>query len=603
MADSHKPIAAPAPEPVNPYVPPDEPEDAPLTGRQRAWLVVRVILKRVRFFAILAAVGALIVHWDRIKTEWDRWTHPRAVASRELAADQEFFCPMHPNVVRSSYEPNGSVPNCPLCGMPLSLRKKGEKEKLPDGITARVQLSPERIQMAGVETVAVEYRPMARQTVTVGYVAFDESRQSRVVSRVAGYVEKLYVDKTFATVREGDPLAEIYSPDLYSTARELLMASRPGVSADLAQSSRKRLKLLGVGDQEIDEIVRSGAANPRLVIRSPQSGYVTAKKVVVGASVEMGMTLLEVADLSKVWIEADVYEKDVPYLAVGQKVEATVEAFPNRVFAGQLALVVPQLDATTRTNRIRFELENPGHELRPGMFATVRINTPLDNVEPFRSLARKGTAATTLVSSGGATPRVEVLAVPERAVVDTGAKKIVYVERMPGIFEGVEVQLGPRVELEVHGRKVDYYPIVQGLQPGDRVVAAGAFLIDAETRLNPAAASGYFGAMGTQQDRAAPSGPKTPGATKPEPPKPLRKPSEEERNHVAELPEEDRAAASAQTYCPIRNLPLGSMGVPYKLTLQGKTVFLCCKGCVGQAKREPEETLKRVEEFLTHAVP
>ena len=125
---------------------------------------------------------------------WERWTRPRSGVARQLEPGQEFYCPMDPQVIRSTYEPNGDVPKCPICGMPLSLRKKGETPKLPEGITGRVQLSPERIQLAGIKTVPVEYRPVAKQTTTVGYVTYDESRLSRIVSRVEGYVEKLYVD-------------------------------------------------------------------------------------------------------------------------------------------------------------------------------------------------------------------------------------------------------------------------------------------------------------------------------------------------------------------------------------------------------------------------
>ena len=166
--------------------------------------------------------------------------------------------------------------------MPLSIRKKGEAAKLPPGVTGRVQLSPERIQLAGIQTVPVEYRPMAKQTKTVGYVTFDESRLSRIVSRVDGYVEKLYVDKTFTVVHKGDPLAEIYSPELYSTARELVVASRGGGVGDLAAAARSKLLLLGVSQQEIDAIAAAGKPSPRLVIRSPQTGYVVEKKIVRG---------------------------------------------------------------------------------------------------------------------------------------------------------------------------------------------------------------------------------------------------------------------------------------------------------------------------------
>ena len=166
-------------------------------------------------------------------------------------------------------------------------------------------------------------------------------RLSRIVSRVDGYVEKLYVDKTFDVVHKGDPLAEIYSPELYSTAQELILATRGGGVGDLAAAARNKLLLLGVSQQEIDGIVASGKPSLRLVIRSPQTGYVVDKKIVVGASVEAKMTLFEVADLSTVWVEADVYEKDIPFLQVGQEVEATVEAYPNRTFTGKLALIYP----------------------------------------------------------------------------------------------------------------------------------------------------------------------------------------------------------------------------------------------------------------------
>ena len=200
----------------------------PTTRWQKLRLVGLVILKRVRFIAVLAGVWMFIGYWDTVMNYWDKWIQPRSVAERELEAGSEFYCPMDPQVVRSTYEPNGDVPKCPICGMPLSQRKKAQAAKLPEGITGRVQLSPERIQLAGIKTVAVDYRPIAKQTKTVGYITFDESRLSRIVSRVEGYVEKLYVDETYTVVHKGDPLAEIYSPELYSTARELVLASRPG---------------------------------------------------------------------------------------------------------------------------------------------------------------------------------------------------------------------------------------------------------------------------------------------------------------------------------------------------------------------------------------
>lgn len=570
-----------------------------LSGWRRFLLVLKVIEVRLRFIAVLVAVGLFIGYWETAKNYWDKWTRPTAVAQRQLGPDQEFFCPMHPNVVRDTYEPNGDVPKCPICGMPLSIRRKGEKEALPQGITGRVQFTPEQIQLAGVRTVPVDYRPLVKQTTTVGYVTYDESRLSRVVTRVSGYVEKLYIDKTFVTVRAGEPLAEIYSPELYSAAQELLLAGENGALGELASAARQRLQLFGVSAEEIDAIVCQRQAPTRLVLRSPQAGYVIEKKVVVGSSVEPGMTLLQVADLSAVWVEAEVFEKDVGFLQVGQRVEATVEAYPGRVFPGRVELIYPVFETATRTNRVRFVLENPQAELRPGMYATVRIETPLDTL-PLVRQAMEQRPRIVEVSAGGEKPQPRFLVIPERAVVDTGTKQIVYVQRQPGLFEGVEVQLGPRVELRENGRIVDYYPVLAGLQPGENVAAAGAFLIDAETRLNPAAASTYFGASGGPQSGSRP-GPSGPSGARPEGPAERKKPTAEHLHRVAELPEPDRQLALRQKWCPVTGNPLGSMGVPVKITLRGRPVFLCCRGCVGKAKREPDETLKKTGVFVAEA--
>jgi len=215
------------------------------------------------------------------------------------------------------------------------------------------------------------------------------------------------------------------------------------------------------------------------------------------------MTLLEVADLKTVWVEAEVYEKDIAFLQGGQRVEATVEAIPNTTFSGKIALVYPQLDTATRTNRVRFELANPQQQLRPGMFATVRISTPLERIEPYKGLLAQGRPVRLAAHGAGAkAAEHEFLVVPERAVVDSGSRQIVYVERQPGLFAGVELQLGPR--------SGEFYPVLKGLRAGEKVAAAGGFLIDAETRLNPAAASTYYGASGGPQSHGSSSTPAPP---------------------------------------------------------------------------------------------
>ena len=297
------------------------------------------------------------------------------------------------------------------------------------------------------------------------------------------------------------------------------------------------------------------------------------------------MTLLEIADLSAVWIEADVYEKDLAFVREGQAVEASVEAMPNRVFAGKAALVYPQLDAATRTNRVRLAVANPGEALRPGMYATVRIHVPLGEIEPFKSLPAKHSTLRMAVAADGRQVE-EALAVPERAVIDTGAKQIVYIERQPGVFEGVEVQLGPR--------NGDYYAVAEGLSAGDRVAAAGAFLIDAETRLNPAAATGYLGAQGGPV-RAARRRANRPARTIPA--RRSEEWTEEQLKNIARLPAADQAAARTQRRCPVTGLPLGAMGVPVKITLKGQAVFLCCPGCVEPASKQADKILQKAAEL------
>jgi membrane fusion protein, copper/silver efflux system len=531
---------------------------------QKIKMVLKVIEVRLRFIAVLLLTFLVIVYWDTIANHWEKWTRPATAASSDMLAGEEYYCPMDPGVIRDRPDPGGKTPHCPICGMPLSLRKIGVKEPLPPGVTGRVQLSPERVQLAGVQTVEVAYRPMTLQTVTVGNVAYDESRLSRIVSRVGGYVEKLYVDRTFVPVAKGDPLAEIYSPELFATSQELLLASRRNANEDLVRNARERLKLLGVADEEIESIISSGKALPRLTLRAPRGGQVIGKQIVAGMKVDEGMTLLEIVDLSVVWIEADVFEKDIGNLHIGQTIEATVEAIPGKTFTGKIAAVYARLNTDTRTNRVRFEVNNDSSDLRPGMFATVRIDTPLTSLKAFENIAKDG----------------QVPAVPEAAVIDTGVQKIVYIERKPGIFEGVEVELGPQVG--------GYYPIAKGLEPGQKIVAAGSFLIDAETRLKPVAVA-YTG---------------TSGGTKTESPQaisstaaPSADLSAKSIANIEKLPLEDQKLAKEQKTCPITNQPLGSMGVPVVVTLDGQKVFLCCSGCIEEAKKDPKKTLKKVTEL------
>ncbi len=313
------------------------------------------------------------------------------------------------------------------------------------------------------------------------------------------------------------------------------------------------------------------------------------------------------ADLSTVWVEAQVYEDELSFLREGLEVAATTKAFPGRTFTGTVAFVHPHLDAATRTLRVRIDMPNPRHDLRPGMYATVVLEVPVVQLGTFTNaladdwgmevltddMARVWAGSAMTFASAGAGPLLRagvaraiaahglVLAVPESAVIDTGSRKIVYRQTEPGVYEGVLVLLGPRCG--------GYYPVLRGLEPGEQVATAGSFLIDAETRLTGGLGSIYFGASGgPQADKHAAAAVRS-SLTDDEDGK--------LKSALAKLSPEDRKLAEAQRLCPVLKSRLGSMGRPVKLLLNGQPVFLCCKGCEAEARARPEKTLATVREL------
>jgi Cu(I)/Ag(I) efflux system membrane fusion protein len=521
-------------------------EEAPLTRWQKFRLVVKVVELRLRFIALMALTGLAFAYWDTIWNRYDKWMRPAAERHASVSGI-EYYCPMHPQVVQD--QPG----TCPICGMPLAKRKKGEKATLSEGLTARVQLAPFQVAQAGIETAVVGYAPLTQTLTTVGYVAFDERRMANIVSKVAGKsrVEKLYVNFTGQDVEAGQPLAELYSPELNQAIQELLTATK---SADqsarpqtalarsfledlraMAGASAEKLKRWGITQSQIDEILKKGQTDFKFTILSPVRGHVFKKNVVEGDEVREGQTMFEIIDLHTVWVQAQVYEQQLGLVREGQAALATVDAFPGETFTGKVEFIQPHLDPTTRTVEVRYALDNPGHRLRPGMFATVTLETPIADTPPFRrhltttrasqadgrpvsltadeqqicpvTNAKLGSMGDPiLVEAEGQRvwtcckacppklkaqpakylarlvppPFGQVLSVPESAVIDTGVRKVVYVESEPGVFEGREVVLGPRI-----GNR---FPVMEGLAPGEKVAAAGAFLIDAESRINPGAA-------------------------------------------------------------------------------------------------------------------
>jgi Cu(I)/Ag(I) efflux system membrane fusion protein len=579
----------------------------PAFGRlSRAWWWLRFALRvnaaRMRFIAVLLAVGAVIAYWDTLSAYYEKWARPAAVAAA-AASDVEFWCPMHPAVVRDHAD------KCPICGMPLSPRRKGEKseeEPLPPGVISRVQLTPYRVALAGIQTSEIGYLPLKKEIRTVGFVEFDERRLKRITARVTGKsrIDKLHVNVTGQMVHAGDPVAQLYSPELVVTAQNLLDAKTSG-NPVLERMARDRLNLWGIADDEIAGILKTGKPVTNVTIRAPISGHVIRKYQVEGEYVDEGARLFDVADLSTVWIEAQVYEDELAFLKEGLEVVATAKAFPGRTFRGTVAFVHPHLDAATRTLRVRFDMDNAHHDLRPGMYTTVALEVPVVQMDSFThgladdwsaelladAAARLWFGSALPFATAGAGPLLSaavahgiaaqglVLAVPESAVIDTGSRKIVYRQAEPGVYDGVLVQLGPRCGAS--------YPVLRGLEPGDKVATAGSFLIDAETRLTSGLGSIYFGASGGPQADKHTGAAMRPSLTDDEDAK--------VQAGLAKLSPEDRKLAEAQRLCPVLKSRLGSMGRPVKLMLNGQPVFLCCKGCEDEARADIDTTLATVE--------
>lgn len=329
-----------------------------------------------------------------------------------------------------------------------------------------VQISPQRLQSIGVKTGEVERKLVEDEIRTTGNVAVDERRLAYVQVRFSGYIQKVFADATYQFARKGQPLFTIYSPDLVATEREYLVAKQnqqqvaqstvPGVTASAASlldAAAERLKQWGVPQQEIARLESTGQVQQELEVDSPVSGYITERNALPSVAVQPEMRLYTIADLSTVWVQAQVFQNDLERIKVGAPATLSVNTYPGRTFTGRVDFIYPQVDMDTRTAKVRVVFSNPGLQLKPGMFVNVNLKIPMGHQ----------------------------LVIPTTGVLQSGTREIVFVERSDGYLEPREVQLGSRFGGD--------FIVLKGLKAGEQIITSANFLIDSESQLQAALGS------------------------------------------------------------------------------------------------------------------
>jgi len=401
---------------------------------------------------------------------------------------QLWTCSMHPFIIKD--KPG----TCPICGMELIKKidnaasgEQSAEQKQQADMLGHVSLSPTQRVMANVATVAAQQSVMNKEINAVGIVQYDQTRQAKVTAWIAGRVDKLHVNAVGMYVSKDKPVAELYSPDLLATQQEYLLAVKsrdqlksspiPAISGNgdgLVASARQRLMLFGVKEGQIAELEKAGKPNIRLPIYTPQSGVVIEKMVQQGQYVNVGEVLFNVADLSRVWVEIELYENEFSSIRIGQRVEIRSQSFPGKAFSGKIAFIYPFLDPKTRTVKARVEMPNPGVKLKPDMFVNAIIKLPLGSS----------------------------IVLPVTAVMDSGKRQTVWVETAPGMFEPRDVQVGERTD--------DKIQILSGVKVGEKVAVSGAYLIDSESQLKGGGGEDHSRHTGGKPDEKKPQTPAKP---------------------------------------------------------------------------------------------
>jgi RND family efflux transporter MFP subunit len=359
-----------------------------------------------------------------------------------------------------TYNKPGKAPD----GMDLVPKYADEEDTgLSSMAVGTIKISPQKQQLIGVQTTPVRHEVLVRTVRTTGQITADETRIAHVHVKINGFIEDVFVDYVGQLVKKGQPLFTVYSPDLVSTQEEYLIAKRGdkylGTSQfaevsqgarSLLRSTRERLKLWDISDEQIKKLDETGEVSRTLTFYSPISGFVMERKAFPQTSITPDTDLYQITDFSTVWVNADVYEYEVPFVKVGQRAVIQLSYYPGKSYTGKIAYIYPTVDPTTRTVKVRIELPNPGFDLKPQMLANVQMNIDYGHQ----------------------------VVIPQEAVLDSGDKQYVFVVHNEGVFEPRTVQLGAKFEGKV--------AVLSGLKTGETIVTSGNFLIDSESRLKSA---------------------------------------------------------------------------------------------------------------------
>ena len=460
-----------------------------------------------------------------------------ATESRSEPSTTLYTCGMHPQVVLD--HPG----DCPICGMKLTPIRNGDAAPNAAG-SAAIAVDAATQQNMNLRTAEVQRGPLRKTIRTVGTIDYNETAIADVTTRFRGWIEKLDVDATGQLVHRGEPLFEVYSPELYAAQVDFLQTVtnsfkkfKSVISAK--QAAVRNLKNLGVPEAQIAEIETRRAVLKTLPVVAPISGFVVEKDAVDGQLVDAGIRLYRIADLGIVWVLAQIYEPDLPFVQLGQEVVVKVTSMPDREFRGRVTFIYPTVDEKTRTAKVRLEFENPGYFLKPGMFVSAQMEAEL---EPSAVL------------------------VPEAAVLRSGAKNTVFIALAGGKFEARDVTLGVEAEN-------DLIQVIRGLNAGERIVTSGQFLLDSESQLREAIEK-MRGPTGGGETPAPAHSPAADGAPGPS----SRPPETEPTVYVCPMPEHVSIVYDHAGNCPICGMALVPVTASALKTIQpgGKVLYYTC---------------------------